>query len=193
MPRRKHTFTPGHTYHIYNRGAHRARIFFSDDNYRYCLRLLKKYGRKYQITIIAYCLMPNHYHLLLRQDGDTSLSHFISVLFNAYVQAINRQTQHSGTLFAGRFRAVHVDKEGYLLHLCRYIHANPVKAGLAATPADWPYANYLEWMGALPGTLVDVAFIDHYFPERQAYAAFVRDYLLGTDPPPEGVEPYLLG
>ncbi|MFQ5419579.1 MAG: transposase, partial [Anaerolineae bacterium] len=111
MPRRKNKFTTGHYYHIYNRGANRERIFFSKDNYLYFLKLLKKYSRKYQIAIIAYCLMPNHYHFLLRQDGETPISRFIGVLFNAYAQALNQQIGRSGALFEGRFKDVHVDND----------------------------------------------------------------------------------
>lgn len=102
MPRRKTVFIKGNYYHIYNRGNNGNRIFFSSDHYLHCLKLLKRYAQKYQITIIAYCLMPNHYHLLVRQDSETAVSHFISVLFNAYVQAVNRGNGRSGSLFGER-------------------------------------------------------------------------------------------
>ncbi len=191
MPRRKNKFTTGHTYHIYNRGANRERIFFSKDNYLYFLKLLKKYSRKYQIAIIAYCLMPNHYHFLLRQDGETAVSRFIGVLFNAYAQALNRQTGRSGALFEGRFKDVHVDNDAYLLHLCRYIHGNPVKAGLVLAPEEWPYSNYLEWIGERPGKLVDHDFVDGFFPNRQDYREFLLDYLRGLDDLPPDIKQYL--
>lgn len=191
MPRRKNIFTPGHYYHIYNRGANQERIFFNTDNYIYCLKLLKKYCQKYQITVIAYCLMPNHYHFLLRQDGEIPISHFIGVLFNAYAQALNRQTGRSGALFEGRFKDVHIDKASYLRHLCRYIHANPVKAGLVTTLEAWPYSNYPEWVGERAGTLVDHDFVDTYFPNRQDYKEFVLDYLRGIDELPADIKQYL--
>ncbi|MCD6334967.1 MAG: transposase [Candidatus Latescibacteria bacterium] len=66
--------------------------------------------------------MPNHYHFLLRQDGEVSLSRFINVAFNVYVQALNKQLERKGTLFEGRFKHVLVDKDEYILYLCRYIH-----------------------------------------------------------------------
>jgi len=159
MPRRKTTFVQGHYYHINNRGANRNNIFFSKENYLYCLRLMKKYLGDNCIAVIAYCLMPNHYYLLLRPDGDISLSDAVGGLFKAYVMAMNNQTGHSGTLFEGRFQDVHVDNDGYLLHLCRYIYANPVKAGLVLDPKDWVYSNYLEWVGERQGTLVDMDFV----------------------------------
>jgi len=117
MPRRQNIFAPGNYYHIYNRGAHREKIFFSDENFLHCLRLLGKYANSYLVTVLAYCLMPNHYHLLLRQDGEVSLSKLVNVVFNAYVQALNRQLGRKGTLFEGRFKHVHVDEDEYVLHL----------------------------------------------------------------------------
>ena len=191
MPRRKNDFGRGGYYHLYNRGVYRGRIFFNDENYLFCLQRMKAVGRKYGATIIAYCLMPNHYHFLLRQEGDVSLSRFVGALFNGYVQAVNRQQGRSGTLFEGRFRHRYVDGERYLIHLCRYIHANPVRAGLVSTPEAWPYSNYREWVGLRPGTLVDHDFVEGYFPGRDEYAAFVLDYAEGRDPLPEGMGDYL--
>ncbi len=191
MPRRENKFSTGHYYHIYNRGANRERIFFSADNYLYFLKLLKKYSQKFQITIIAYCLMPNHYHFLLRQDGEITISHFIGVLFNAYAQALNKQANRSGALFEGRFKDVHVDNDAYLLHLCRYIHGNPVKAGLVTMLEEWPYSNFLEWVGERPGTLVDYDFINAFFPNRHDYKEFVLDYLRGIDDLPPDIKQYL--
>ena len=192
MPRRKTHFTQGHYYHVYNRGVNRQTIFFSSENYLYCLRLIQKYRQQYQISVIAYCLMPNHYHFLLRQDGDLTIDRFIGVLFNSYTQAVNRQLQRTGTLFTGRFKCIAVDDESYLRHLCRYIHANPMNAGLANSLDEWPYSNYLEWCGARAGTLVDHRFVDEFFPQREAYQAFVSSYVQGVDCLPDGLEPYLL-
>jgi len=147
MPYRESVFAAGNYYHIYNRGTGRGLIFFNDDNYRYCLRLVKRYRAQYEVSILAYCLMPNHYHFLLQQDGDIPLSKFVNVLFNAYVQAVNRQRRRTDTLFEGRFRHAWVDREEYLIHLCRYIHLNPVKAGLVARPERWPYST-ITWTGS---------------------------------------------
>jgi REP element-mobilizing transposase RayT len=159
MPYRGDVFARNHYYHIYNRGVGQGRLFFNPGNYEYCLRLTKRYYRRYGVTVIAYCLMPNHYHFLLRQETDQPLSKFVNVLFNAYVQAVNRQQDRRGTLFEGRFRHVWVDREEYLVHLCRYIHLNPVKAKLVSHPEDWLYSNYLEWTGQRAGILKDETFI----------------------------------
>jgi putative transposase len=77
-------------------------------------------------------------------------------VFNSYTKAYNKAYQHSGTLFEGRFRAKPVQNSIHLLHLCHYIHGNPVKDGLVADPADWQYSNYLDWIGERNGSLLDV-------------------------------------
>ncbi len=174
MPYRDDIFRPGHYYHIYNRGAGTNLIFLIETNYRYLLNLIQKYRHKYRVTLIAYCLMPNHYHFLLRQDTERPISDFVRTLFNAYVQAVNKQQNRSGTLFEGRFKHIWINREEYLVHLCRYIHLNPVKAGLVKSPEKWDYSNYLEWINERSGTLVDQTFIDKRFPNRSEYQSFVR-------------------
>ena len=89
----------GQYYHIYNRGVERRRIFSSDENYRFLLRRIKEFFPEYAITFIAYCLMPNHYHFLLRPERDGSIGPFLQRLFNSYTQAFNKQEKRSGTLF----------------------------------------------------------------------------------------------
>jgi putative transposase len=121
--------------------------------------------------------MPNHYHFVLRQDGDIPISTFIQRLFQIYTQAFNKQQGRKGPLFEGRFRHVHVDRDEYVIHLCRYVHLNPVTAGLVSDPAEWPYSNYLEWIEARSGTLVDRAFVRQFFPMPDAYVTFVHDHI----------------
>jgi len=125
--------------------------------------------------VIAYCLMPNHYHFLLRQESDEPLSKFMQMLFNAYVQALNIQQGRTGTLFEGRFKHKCVEQWEYLMALCRYIHRNPVKAGLVAKPEDWAYSNYREWIGTRNGALVDRLFVQDHFPSAEEYIRFVND------------------
>jgi REP element-mobilizing transposase RayT len=176
MPNRGSVFAQGLYYHIYNRGAGKQAIFFNDGNYVYLLGLIKRYLKKYGATIIAYCLMPNHYHFLLRQDSEVPLSKFINVVFNAYVQAVNLQQSRTGTLFEGRFQHAWIDRDDYLIHLCRYIHNNPRKAGLVAQLENWPFSNYPDWIGSREGKLKDDVFIHDNFPGgAEEYVAFVDD------------------
>ena len=177
MPRRKINFTQGHFYHIYNRGAGRHPIFFEEENYLYLLRLLKQVSLDLEISIIAYCLLPNHYHWLIRQDGHAPASLLVKRVFGSYTQAINKKYQRTGTLFEGAFKAKAVNTDSYLLQLCAYIHRNPVKHGLTTTPEAWPYVNYHEWIGTRPGTLVDRALVNDIFPDPALYQAYVRDII----------------
>ncbi|MBE3140162.1 MAG: transposase [Thermoplasmata archaeon] len=175
MPYRGDVFTQGQYYHIYNRGAGKEQIIFNEGNYEYLLRLVKRYYQKLGATVIAYCLMSNHYHFLLRQETDEPLSKFVGVLFNVYAQAVNLQQGRTGTLFEGRFRHKCVDKWEYLVTLCRYIHRNPVKARLVSKPEDWLYSNYREWIGLRNGDLKDAVFIQDHFPNPEEYVSFVND------------------
>ncbi|MFB0534576.1 MAG: transposase [Anaerolineae bacterium] len=163
----------GHYYHVYNRGCNRQRIFANAGNYLFLLRRAQSFLADYPLSVIAYCLMPNHYHFLLRPEEDRALSRFIQRLFNSYTQAFNKQQGRSGTLFGGRAKSVPVDTDEYVVHLCRYVHLNPVRAGLVAHPSEWLYSNYLEWVERRGGTLVDRVFVRQYFPTASDYEAFV--------------------
>jgi hypothetical protein len=124
--------------------------------------------------------MPNHYHFLLYQDSEQGISQFIQVLFNAYVQALNKQLHRKGPLFESRFKHVLIDQENYLTHLCRYIHLNPRFAGLVENPEEWPYSNYREWIGLREGQLVNHDFIREHFSAPKEYKSFVEEYIIET-------------
>ncbi|MEA3441478.1 MAG: transposase [Chloroflexota bacterium] len=183
MSRRKVNFVQDHYYHCYNRGANKEPIFRTDDNYIFLLGRIRKYSQKFNISIIAYCLMPNHYHFLLRQDSSLSISDFLQAVFNSYTKAFNKANNRRGTLFEERFKAINIDKDSYLLHLCRYIHRNPLDAGLVIQLDDWQYSNYLEWIGKRNGTLVDCEFVNEQFGTLEEYELFVMDY-----PPPKEID-----
>lgn len=165
-------------FHVYNRGAGRAPIFFQQQDYITCLELLKKYRRKYAFTVVAYALLPNHYHFLLRQDGNVAPLKMVGVLFNSYVQKVNLRLGRTGTLFEGRARRKPVDDLVYLLRLCLYIHTNAYRAGLCDAPIDWPYSNLPEWLGERDGTLFDRSLVDLIAPDRAAYRQAVRQFAL---------------
>ena len=183
MPRRPRYCTD-HFYHFYNRGAHGHSLFREPDNYLFILRKIKHYASQFDLTIIAYCLLPNHYHLLVRQDGQDPAGLLPQRVFNSYSKAYNKRYDHSGTLFQGAYRVSPVTQESHLLHLCRYIHANPVIHGVVPEVTGWPYSNYLEWIGERPGTLVDLAFVRHYFPTATQYRQFVHEYIVDHQLPP---------
>jgi len=167
----------GMYYHIYNRGAHKVTIFLEETNYLFVLTKVKEYIKASNLTMIAYCLMPNHYHFLVRQDGIEPAGNLPQYVFNSYTKAYNKKYQHSGTIFEGRFHAKAIQTSSHLLHLCRYIHGNPVKDGLVVNPADWQYSNYLEWIGERDGSLVDKNFIKSQFASSEEYRKFLFAYL----------------
>ncbi len=175
----------GGVYHIYNRGTNRASIFREPENYLFVLRKIKYYSNELHLALLAYCLMPNHFHLLIRQDGDQPVGLLSQRVFNSYSKAYNKRYEHSGTLFQGPYRVKQVIQTAHLLHLCCYIHGNPVKDGLVTEPGDWPYSNYLEWVGQRNGTLVDQDFVHGYFNPPTRYAEFVMDYLHSRKSPQE--------
>ena len=138
---------------------------------------MKAYCREFGLAPIAHCLLPNHYHWLIRQDGEQRAGLLPQRVFNSYSKAYNKRYEHSGTLFEGNYRVKPVESDRYLLHLCRYIHANPVIHGLVDDPADWPFSNYLEWTGERDGTLIDREFARAHFPEPEEYCRFVAEYI----------------
>jgi REP element-mobilizing transposase RayT len=174
MPYRNDDFAAGQYYHIYNRGVGKAKIFFNNGNYAYLLQLMTQHHQAHGATVIAYCLMPNHYHFLLRQEMDEPLSKLMQVLFNAYVQALNIQQDRTGTLFEGRYRHKCVDNWDYLMILCKDIHLNPVKAKLVNKPEEWLYSNYRDWIGLRDGTLLDRTFTQDHFQKAEEYKEFVN-------------------
>jgi putative transposase len=181
---------PGGYYHIYNRAAQQGSLFREPTNYLFVIARMQQYASSLALSVLAYCLMPTHYHFLLRQDGKASAGLLPQRVFNSYTKAYNQRYEQSGTLFEHRFQAKAIKNSNYLLQLCRYIHANPVKDGLVADPADWPYSNYLDWIGERNGRLLDRNFVFEQFTDGAEYKAFVLDYLRSRSLP-EDVQGYL--
>ncbi len=171
----KTVYSAGSYYHIYNRGVNRQPIFFADRNWGFFIRRLRDYFTDDRADIIAYCLMPNHYHLLVYVTGDDFSFEVMQPLGTSYTKAINSQEQRVGSLFQGRFRGVLVDNERYLIHLSRYVHRNPVEAGLILHPADWVYSSYRDYVGLRQGTLARPEVILSQFASVAEYAAYVED------------------
>lgn len=176
MSRRKIVFEKGKYYHVYNRGCNRITIFREEENYHFLTRRIQSASVNCNITVIAYCLMPNHYHLLVRQDAEKSVSDFVQKIFNSYTKAFNKRYGRSGTLFEERFEAKEVDSDEYLIHLVRYIHLNPLKAGLVSNCQDWEFSNYREWIGMRQSLLFDSDLVSTLFKDITSYTSFVEEY-----------------
>jgi len=197
MPRRIIPFLPDQYYHFYNRGNNRQPVFFEHENYLFFLRRFKRFVIGY-VDVIAYCLMPTHYHILVRvkqfiekisevletseistprQEASKQVSLAMQKFGISYTKAINKRFGRVGALFQGQFQGKPVQSYEHLLNLCVYIHTNPVKDGLVALPENWEYSNYLEWMGLREGTLVNHEFIAENFGTPEEYKQKITEYI----------------
>ncbi len=181
MPRRTTSFFKDGIYHVYNRGNNRQTIFFERENYLHFLRLVRRHLIARKIETLAYCLMPNHYHLLIRLQ-ETNLSEGMQRLSLAYTKAINKRFGRVGSLFQGRFQAVLVDKQSYLVHLVKYIHLNPVKAKIVQSAGEWEFSSYQEYAGLRPGTLPKTDILQSQLTSSTEYQLFLEDKYLPSSP-----------
>lgn len=136
-------------YHVTARGDRREDIFEDDQDRQMFLSTLEQVVIQFNWICHAWCLMDNHYHLLV-QTPDGNLSKGMRQLNGVYTQASNRRHRRVGHLFQGRFKAILVDSDAYLLELTRYVVLNPVRAGMAKKPSDWPWSSYRASVGLAP-------------------------------------------
>ena len=179
MPRRTTPLVPDCYYHIYNRGHNGADIFFEPENYTFFLRQFRKFVCGEHADVIAYALMPNHYHFLL-EVRTFEFSRAMQNFSISYVKAINKRYKRVGTLYQGSFQAKIIEQNRYLLHLSRYIHLNPVSAGLVDQPEDWEYSSYREFVGLRDGTITHPGIVLDQFHvpganRSELYRKFVED------------------
>jgi putative transposase len=181
MPRRTIVLEPEHCYHLYNRGNNHQTVFFERENYLHFLRLVRRYLVVQTLDVLAYCLMPNHYHLLVYFRAG-NLSEAMQLLSLAYTKAINRRYDRAGSLFQGRFQSAWVNRDDYLCHLVQYIHLNPVKAGLISNPQEWEFSSYSEYAGLRKGTLPKLETIQRQLESEEAYRSFLQNRELPKQP-----------
>ncbi len=163
-------------HHLYNRGANKSLIFYERENYLYFLRRMKFYSNKYKIKILSYCLMPNHFHIFLKQTTDEfSISLLISSLLNSYVKSINQKYEHSGTLFGSKTKSKQIEDETYFIWVIKYILENPIKAHLAENIYDWEFSNAKDLVGLRKGNLTDVKDVESFFQSRETMIKFLMD------------------
>lgn len=159
-------FYANELFHIYNRGNNKQKIFFKPDNYIFFLEKVRRFMLPY-CDILAYCLMPNHFHFLIHADKRTTatklirekeknvLSEAIRHLLSSYTQAINKQNNFTGSLFQQNTKAkpIVTGSKNYDLIAMYYIHQNPVKAKLVEKMEDWEYSSFQDYCGKRNGTL----------------------------------------
>lgn len=135
----------GAFYHVMNRGRGKMNIFRSDKDIADFLRLIGECCQQYQVSVVAYCLMSNHYHLLLCTPH-ANLPDFMRQLNGVYTQVFNRRYKKDGSLFRGRYLALVVQCGFYLLRVVRYIHLNPLKARMVCKIDDYPWSSHLSYI-----------------------------------------------
>ncbi len=140
---------PGAVYHITNRGNDKKAVFKDDQDRETFLKILAFVNKRYHWLCHAYCLMDNHYHLMIETpDGNLSLG--MRQLNGVYTQARNKRHNKTGHLFQGRYKAILIQKDTHLLEVCRYVVLNPVRARMVEKPEDWKWSSYRATAGKEP-------------------------------------------
>ncbi|MBN2891438.1 MAG: transposase [Bacteroidales bacterium] len=165
-------FEKGNLYHVYNMGNNRQKIFFSDENYLFFLRKIRTIVKP-ACEILAYCLMPNHFHFMLmateksevyvNKSGLQILSRKIGTMQSSYTQAINKEKGTVGSLFRQKTKAKNLRQvidfpnrnDDYALTCFDYIHYNPINAGLVVGAEEWKYSSYSDYIGLRNGSLIN--------------------------------------
>jgi putative transposase len=178
------TYAPDTYYHIYNRGVNKQVIFREPADYNVFLNLLKRYlgekpqldksGREYpwlkgELQLLAFCLMPNHYHLLIHQETTESMTKLIRGIGTSYTMYFNKKYKRTGPLFQERFKAVMISRDEYLLHISRYIHLNPDEY------KQWEYSSLPYYLGKKHAAWITPELILNLF-EASDYMQFLADY-----------------
>ena len=201
---RKDPLENNHYYHIYSRSIAKYIIFnncsefdrimdlfslfrFADFDYEYSkfFRLTNKEKNailtelntknKKLVEIVAYCTMPTHFYLILKQVIDKGISKYISRSLNSYSKYFNTKHERTGPLWTGRFRSVLIEDDEQLLHLTRYIHLNPTSAGLVKNPENWAHSSYLEYINNRDGKFNICNYKEIIDISPKAYIKFVSD------------------
>ncbi len=193
-------FAPEKIYHLYNRGVAKQPIFTSDRDRHHFLELLSLYRdgalttkpsllspeqlqeilvtdpQEPLVDILAYCLMPNHFHLLVRQVADDGVTRFMRRSQNSYVHYYNLKHDRVGPLFQGRFQAVVILSNEQLLHVSRYIHLNPMVARLASDLGSYHWSSFPAYVQGTNSRLCETRTILGLSGSHDTYEVFVRDY-----------------
>lgn len=185
-------YTPNTYYHVYNRGVNKGEIFRDKQDYAVMLNLLKRHlspeiikdkqGREYrnfkdEIDLLAFCLMPNHFHLFIYQeDNINGISRLMSSLMTSYSMYFNKRYDRIGPLFQARYKAVRIVNEAQLWHISRYIHLNPLD--INRDYKKYPYSSYRAYMGGQSFTWLNTSkILSMHLEENNNYEKFVADYL----------------
>lgn len=174
MPRHLRVHAEGLLYHVIARGNNGQRIFLRQYDYEAFLEALQVVRKRYPFYLYAYVLMSNHFHLLLEVQR-FSTARILQSLLTSYVKRFNRTHHHRGHLFQGRYKAILCDQDSYLMELVRYIHLNPVRAGVVKRPIEWPWSGHGEYLGKQKRGLIDPGPVMEELGNAARYEEFIRD------------------
>lgn len=155
MPRTARASVGEYCYHVINRGNARAEVFHADGDYQAFVRSLQEASQRIPMRLLAYCLMPNHFHLALWPHHDGDLSRWMQWLLTAHVRRYHRWYDSSGHVWQGRFKAFPIEQDAHLLTVLRYIEQNPVRAGLVGRAEDWRWSSARIWKELGEGVHLD--------------------------------------
>lgn len=150
MPRTARASVGGICYHVLNRGNGRQQVFFKDGDYAAFLKALAHACLEIDMRVLAYCLMPNHFHLVLWPHGDGDLSRWMHWLSNAHVRRYQQHYKGSGHVWQGRFKAFPIQADAHLLTVVRYVERNPLRAELVSCAEMWPWSSAAARLGLSP-------------------------------------------
>ena len=143
-------------YHVISRGNQKQSVFLQEADFEKYLCLLKRYKRKYQFSLYAWCLMQNHVHLILEVRKPKDLAKIIQGLNLAYARWFNKRYNKVGHLWQGRFKSMIIEKDKYALDCINYIEANPLRANIKLTPLDYPWSSLKARVLGDKTTLLDI-------------------------------------
>ena len=192
MPRPPRISSKNFFYHVFARGNNREQVFWETADYQRFLKNLELYQEKFGYRLYAYCLLANHFHLLLR-PGKISLSKIMQVLMTAYSMYANKKHHRVGHVFQGRFKSIIVEKDTYLLEVLRYIHLNPIRAGIVDRDEEYPWSSYLKYLtaGSEKPTVETAEMLSMFSPDglrqKRLFVEFTEGGL-GQDFDPEQVQ-----
>jgi putative transposase len=167
-------FIFGSIFHIYNHAIDGQLLFYDDQDYDFFQVSIDKQLEKIPASIIAYCLMPNHYHTLIKQDDDDKIYKIFNYAFISYARYYNTKYYRKGHIFRTPLQHKIVKDKTYLIQLCKYIHLNPVNAGLVELPEEWMFSNYRECINTKGKNYFNKVLREVSFPNGQDYASFVK-------------------
>lgn len=189
MARLARLVIPGLPHHVTQRGNRRHKTFFEDGDYTLYLDLLRESSRRARTDVWAYCLMPNHVHMVVVPSDEDGLRRTFADLHRRYTGFINARARTTGHLWQGRYGSVIMD-EAHQINAVRYVALNPVRAGLARWPQDWPWSSARAHLAGVDDRVVTVApvlervgdfaaFLGAPFDEAAGYAALRRGETIG--------------